>query len=306
MGFLREFRQISEHLSKHHDHHDASTAILRVQNLSVKYESGYALDDVSFELNAAQRLAVVGPNGAGKSTLFKIIAGVAQGYHGQVTISGHEPSGHICIAYVPQRSQVDWSFPVTVEDVVMMGRIGKMGLFRNPTRRDWQLVHSALETVGITPLAKRQISQLSGGQQQRMFIARALAQEAELMLMDEPLTGLDANSVEDIFSIFEELKRRNVTVLVSLHNLRMAARRFDQVLLLNHRLLGIGSPAEVLTQQNLFEAYGGQLQLVPTQEGTMALEDTCCEHDQDHEHEYGHEHGHDPDSRNPRGGEVEP
>lgn len=279
MSILKELRQTSENLGKHHVPHEPNTPILRVEDLTVRYESGYALEKVSFELQAAQRLAVVGPNGAGKSTLFKVIAGVFSTYQGRVDISGHEPSVHICIAYVPQRNQVDWSFPVTVEDVVMMGRIGKMGLFRNPTRHDWELVHNALDIVGIADLAKRQISQLSGGQQQRMFIARSLSQEAELMLMDEPLTGLDANSEEDIFNIFDELKRRGVTVLVSLHNLRMASRRFDQVLLLNHRMLGIGSPADVLTQENLFQAYGGQLHQVSTVDGTFALGDTGCDHE---------------------------
>lgn len=285
MNILRELRQTREYLEKHHEEHQTDTPILRVQNLSVRYDSGNALENVSFELQAAQRLAVVGPNGAGKSTLFKVIAGVFASYQGHVDICGCEPSGHICIAYVPQRSQVDWTFPVTVEDVVMMGRIGKMGLFRNPTRSDWDVVHSALETVGISDLAKRQISQLSGGQQQRMFIARALAQEAELMLMDEPLTGLDANSVEDIFSIFDTLKQRGVTVLVSLHNLRMAARRFDQVMLLNHRMLGIGAPAEVLNEANLLQAYGGQLHRVAADGGMLALDDTCCDHDHEHDRE---------------------
>ncbi len=275
MAFLKELRQTRQLLSKHHPHH-ADAPILQVEGLSVQYESGYALQDVRFELNAGDRLAVVGPNGAGKSTLLKVIAGVLAPSQGYVRISGHEPGGHICIAYVPQRSQVDWNFPVTVADVVMMGRIGRMGLFRNPKVSDWALVRQALETVGVTDLAGRQISQLSGGQQQRMFIARALAQEAELMLMDEPLTGLDANSVEDIFSIMEELKRRKVTVLVSLHNLRMAAQRFDKVLLLNHRMLAIGAPQEALSQANLVRAYGAQLHLVPTPEGTLALEDSCC------------------------------
>ncbi len=290
MKLLKELRKTSENLGKHHEPHDPNTPILRVQDLTVRYESGYALEKVSFELQAAQRLAVVGPNGAGKSTLFKVIAGVFPSYQGRVDISGHEPSVHICIAYVPQRSQVDWTFPVTVEDVVMMGRIGKMGLFRNPTHNDWELVHNALDIVGIADLAKRQISQLSGGQQQRMFIARSLSQEAELMLMDEPLTGLDANSEEDIFNIFDELKRRSVTVLVSLHNLRMASRRFDQVLLLNHRMLGIGSPADVLTQENLFQAYGGQLHQISTVNGTLALDDTCCDHDHDCGYEYEDEY----------------
>jgi ABC-type Mn2+/Zn2+ transport system ATPase subunit len=223
---------------------------------------------------------VVGPNGAGKSTLLKVIAGVLPLTEGQVQIFGHEPGGHICIAYVPQRSLVDWSFPVTVADVVMMGRVGQLGLFRNPRASDWALVHQALEIVGMGEYAKRQISQLSGGQQQRMFIARALAQEAELMLMDEPLTGLDVNSQEDVFRILEELQIQGVTVIVSLHDLKIAAQRFNRVMLLNRQMLGFDTPEAVLTPENLVTAYGGHLHLVPTEDGALALGDTCCGEDE--------------------------
>jgi len=253
---------------------------VQVEGLTVRYESGYALQDVSFALHSGQRLAVVGPNGAGKSTLLKCIAGVLTPSAGKTHIFGHEPGGHICIAYVPQRSQVDWSFPVTLGDVVMMGRIGQLGLFRNPKASDKKLVQSALDIVGIAHLAKRQINELSGGQQQRMFIARALAQEASLMLLDEPFTGLDASSQEDTFHILDELKKQQVTVMVSLHNLKIASQRFDQVLLLNRRMLGIGPPQDVLNQENLVSAYGSQLHLVPAEDGQLALGDSCCEDDE--------------------------
>ncbi|MFN2233503.1 MAG: metal ABC transporter ATP-binding protein, partial [Anaerolineales bacterium] len=195
---------------------------------------------------------------------------------GRVQIFGNEPGGHICIAYVPQRNQVDWSFPVSVADVVMMGRVGQLGLFRNPKASDWELVNQALEVVRMTHLAKRQISQLSGGQQQRMFIARALAQEAELMLMDEPLTGLDINSQEEVFSILDQLKQQGVTVMVSLHDLKVAAERFERIMLLNHQMMAIGEPDHVLTTENLVVAYGGHLHLISTEEGALALGDTCC------------------------------
>jgi ABC-type Mn2+/Zn2+ transport system ATPase subunit len=250
--------------------------ILRAEGLTLHYESGMALEDVSFELQNGERLAVVGPNGAGKSTLLKIIAGVLTPSAGRVQIFGNEPGRHICIAYLPQRNQVDWSFPVTVTDVVMMGRVGQLGLFRNPKARDRELVNQALEIVRMTHLAKRQISQLSGGQQQRMFVARALAQEAELMLMDEPLTGLDVNSQEEVFGILDRLQRENVTVLVSLHDLKMAAEKFDRVMLLNHVMLALGIPEDVLIPENLVSAYGGHLHLVPTGDGALALGDTCC------------------------------
>ncbi len=284
MTFLQELHKTSQYLSKHRQPHEPTAPLLRAEALGLRYETGAALEEVSFELQPGERLAIVGPNGAGKSTLIKIIAGVLAATQGRVNIYGHEPGGHICIAYLTQRSQVDWSFPVTVADVVMMGRVGKLGLFRNPRRADWEIVQHALETVDMTQHAKRQISQLSGGQQQRMFIARALTQEAELMLMDEPLTGLDVNSQEIIFQILDQLKQRGVTVLVSLHDLKLAARRFDRVMLLNHRMLGIGSAVAVLTPENLLAAYGGHLHLVPTSDGMLALGDTCCdegEHDHD-------------------------
>jgi ABC-type Mn2+/Zn2+ transport system ATPase subunit len=193
-----------------------------------------------------------------------------------VKVYGHGPGGHICIAYVPQRSQVDWAFPVNVSDVVMMGRIGRLGPLRWPKSRDWDYVRQCLEVVGIADLGQRQIGELSGGQQQRVFIAQALAQEAELMLMDEPLTGLDVTSQEDIFAILDELHQRRVTVMVATHDLNLAAERFDRLMLLNHRLLGIGRPDEVFTQERLMQAYGGHMRLIQTDEGVMALNDTCC------------------------------
>ena len=280
MTLFEELQKTTQHLSRHRHPHQSDAPILRVENLSVRYDSGIALENTTFELNLGERLAIVGPNGAGKSTLLKVIAGVMSPTDGRVQIFGNEPGGHICIAYVPQRNQVDWSFPVSVADVVMMGRVGQLGLFRNPKASDWELVYQALEVVRMTHLAKRQISQLSGGQQQRMFIARALAQEAELMLMDEPLTGLDINSQEEVFSILDQLKAQGVTIMVSLHDLKVAAQRFERIMLLNHQMLAIGDPDLVLTPQNLVEAYGGHLHLIPTEEGALALGDTCCGDDE--------------------------
>jgi manganese/iron transport system ATP-binding protein len=276
MALLEELQKTSQHLSKHRQPHQQDVPILRAEELTLHYQSGLALDQVSFELQTGERLAVVGPNGAGKSTLLKIVAVVLSPTSGNVQIFGNEPRGHICIAYLPQRNQVDWDFPVTVADVVMMGRVGQLGLFRNPKASDWELVHHSLEIVRMTHLAKRQIRQLSGGQQQRMFIARALAQQAELMLMDEPLSGLDVKSQEQVFGILDELKDRGVTVVVTLHDLQMAAQRFDRVMLLNHRMVGIGHPEEVLQPENLLAAYGGHLHLIPTEDGALALGDTCC------------------------------
>jgi manganese/iron transport system ATP-binding protein len=202
---------------------------------------------------------------------------------GLVQIYGYEPKGHICIAYVPQRNQVDWSFPVDVADVVMMGRVGKMGPFRWPSHKDWEIVHHALDLVDMKDFARRQINELSGGQQQRIFIAQALAQEAELIMMDEPLTGLDLNTQQDIFRILDMLKEKRVTVMIAMHDLKLASERFDKVMLLNKRLIGIGLPQVVFMPENLSAAYGNHLRMLSTKEGILVFEDTCCE-EGDHSH----------------------
>jgi len=282
MTLLEEFKK-TQHWIEHHHPHSPGSPTLTTSGVSVLYATGAALDDVSFKLMPGERVAVVGPNGAGKSTLLKVVAGVLTPTRGQVHVYGHEPGGHICIAYLPQRSLVDWRFPVTVADVVMMGRIGKLGLFHNPAGKDWKIVEQCLDTVGLAHLAKRQIGELSGGQQQRMFIARSLAQEAELMLMDEPLAGLDIASQEDIFSILDVLRHQGVTILLALHDLQIASQRFDHVMLLNRRLIGFGHPSEVFSNQNLIAAYGGHLHLVSTQEGTLAVENGCCDQGEFHQ-----------------------
>ncbi len=259
--------------------HKEGHPLLEVIGVTVRYNGRVALEDVSFTLGKGEHVAVVGPNGAGKSTLFKVIAGVLKPHSGQVRVFGSEPGGHICIAYVPQRTQVDWSFPATVADVVMMGRVGKMGPLRWPSKSDWQFVYRCLEMVGLRDLAHRQIGELSGGQQQRMFIARALAQEAELILMDEPLTGLDATSQGEVLNALERLRHQGVTVMLATHNLNLAADRFDRIMLLNRRILGIGKPSEVFTPENLAQAYGDHLRVVRSENGVMLLSDTCCQGD---------------------------
>lgn len=259
-----------------HDHHLSSQPILDVHKLTVRYDGHTALEDVTFHLHAGERVAVVGPNGAGKSTLFKVVAGVLTPSEGTVTISGSRPEAHVCIGYVPQRAHVDWNFPVNVADVVMMGRSAKLGAFRWPSRRDWDLVRGALDTVEMGNLSKRQISELSGGQQQRMFIARSLAQEAELMLMDEPLTGLDLPAQEGILNLLDTLQKQNVTVMVATHDLDQAGKYFDRVMLLNHRLLGFGPSAEVLKSERLMQAYGNRLRMVDANGNLVALDDACC------------------------------
>ena len=264
--------------------HEASQPSLDVRHLSVRYNGRVALDDLTFHLHQGERVAIVGPNGAGKSTLLKAVSGVLAPTSGEVRIFGSRPGVHICIAYVPQRSQVDWNFPVNVADVVMMGRSAKLGPLNWPHKRDWDHVHRALETVALSSLATRQISQLSGGQQQRMFIARALAQEAELMLMDEPLTGLDTPAQEDLLDILDTLRNQNVTVMVATHDLEQAARHFDRILLLNHKIVSFGPPDKVLQTENLLHAYGGRLRS-SSGEDILTVDNFC---DEGGEHDHSH------------------
>jgi ABC-type Mn2+/Zn2+ transport system ATPase subunit len=243
-----------------------------------------ALEQVSFHLHVGERVAVVGPNGAGKSTLFKVIAGVLAPTSGEVKVFGYGPSGHVCIGYIPQRSQVDWRFPVSVADVVMMGRSAKLRPLTWPSKRDWQVVRQALEIVELGELAGRQIGQLSGGQQQRMFIARALAQEAELMLMDEPLAGLDAPAQESLLSLLGRLQQQAVTVMVATHDLQQAAQYFDRILLLNRQIVAFGPAQQVLQPETLVRAYGGRIRVLQGEPGLLAMDDTCCEGGDPHGH----------------------
>ena len=251
-----------------HIDHQRGKPILDVRDVFVRYNGRVALENVNFHLHIGERVAVVGPNGAGKSTLFKAVSGVLQTNAGEITVSGSKPLAHSCIAYIPQRSQVDWNFPVSVADVVMMGRSAKLGPFNFPKKRDWDFVNHSLEIVELADLSHRQINQLSGGQQQRMFIARALAQEAELMLMDEPLAGLDTPAQEGLLNLLDALRGDKVTVMVATHDLEQAAKYFDRIMLLNKRIVAFGNSDSVLQSENLLIAYGGRFR---------AVDDSCCD-----------------------------
>jgi len=261
---------------KHPVQHDATMPAVELRNVSVRYDKTVALENVSLRLNRGDSVAVVGPNGAGKSTLFHVIAGVVRPHEGQVRIYGSGPGRHICVGYVPQRKVIDWEFPVTVTDVVMMGRVGKMGFLRWPSRHDRDMVRAALDEVGMSAYANRQIGELSGGQQQRVFLARVLAQEAELLLMDEPLTGLDMPSQEGILALLDRIQRNGVTVMVASHDLNQASEQFPLILLLNHGVIAFGRPDEVLTTAHLLAAYGGHMHVVHAGNGDLLLADTCC------------------------------
>jgi ABC-type Mn2+/Zn2+ transport system ATPase subunit len=248
-------------------------ARLELDRVTIAYNSHPALEDVSFEIPQGARVAVVGPNGAGKSTLFKALVGLLPLRQGQILIHGRSLGTHQdCVAYIPQREDVDWRFPVTVEDVVMMGRFGKFGWFRRASAQDHKIVRNAMEQMGILPLALRSIGELSGGQQQRAFLARALAQEPHILLMDEPFTGVDITTQEVTLNLLDELRRQKVTVLVSTHDLNMAAQRFDAVILLNHRLIAYGTPQQVFTQQNVSAAFKSQVMFMDS----AIIVDQCC------------------------------
>jgi manganese/iron transport system ATP-binding protein len=244
----------------------------------VTYNGAQALHGVSFSVQPGERVAIVGPNGAGKSTLFKAMVGLIHPKTGSVETDGAE------IGYVTQRSAVDWSFPVTVHDVVMMGRIGKMGWLRWQRPRDRDIVQKCLAEVGMLDYASRQIGELSGGQQQRVFIARALAQEATILLMDEPFSGVDAPSQEGVLMILERLHRQSVTVLVSTHDLNLAVERFDRLALLNKELVAYGSPRRVVSPDTLAAAYGGQA-VWRGEDYAMVLGDIDCCGEEEHHHD---------------------
>jgi manganese/iron transport system ATP-binding protein len=256
--------------------HKPDSPPLELDSVSLRFNGVPVLEDISFRLRPGELLAVVGPNGAGKTTLFRIIAGTLSPTSGRVRIFGHNPSRHVCIAYLPQRSKIDWTFPVTVREVVMMGRVRKIGFFHWPKKRDWELVSESLARVGIADLGDHQIGELSGGQQQRAFLARALAQEADLILLDEPLSGLDIPSQEAIFEILGDLRHEGIAVLVATHDLNLAATYFDQVMLLNRRLVAVGRPDQVISEPILIQAYGDHMHRIAREDGDMVLTDTCC------------------------------
>ncbi|MDG1915506.1 MAG: metal ABC transporter ATP-binding protein [Crocinitomix sp.] len=236
---------------------------IEVHNLTTTYGGAPVLWDVDFELPAGQIIGVIGPNGSGKTTLLKTIMGLLEPSSGYVKIFNQDLSKmRERIAYVPQRESVDWDFPASVFDVVMMGRYRKNNLFKRTNKIDVEIVEECIEKVGLTEFRDRQIAQLSGGQQQRVFIARALAQKAEIYLMDEPFVGVDAATENSILNLLEEMRNTGKTVLIIHHDLQTVSDYFDYLVLLNTRLIAKGTPQDVLTKENLTNAYGGQLTLL--------------------------------------------
>ncbi|MCB9451326.1 MAG: metal ABC transporter ATP-binding protein [Anaerolineaceae bacterium] len=228
-------------------------AVLTVNGLKVIYDGEPAVEEINFTIYAGERVAVIGPNGAGKSTLIKAIMGLLQPQAGRIDV---DPAR---LGYVPQHEGVDWDFPVTVRDVVMMGRIKQIGWLRLPGMAHWRTVEAALERVGMADLAGRQIGDLSGGQRRRAFIARALAQQADTLVLDEPFSGVDAHAQSSLMDVLESLNQEGMTIILSTHDLGLAFSRFDRVLAINTTLIADGEAKAVYTPEVLGQLYGGQL-----------------------------------------------
>lgn len=236
---------------------------IEIDNLTVQYQRLIALDHISMSLQSGQITGVIGPNGAGKSTLMKAMLGLEK-YKGTISYSGqsiHQIRKEV--AYVPQRSVIDWDFPVLVRDVVLMGRYVHIPWFKRAGKHDRDIAMEALEQTGMAEFSNRQIGELSGGQQQRVFIARALAQKADIFFLDEPFVGIDMKSEEIIMNILRELKKEGKTLFVVHHDLSKVEQYFDQLVLLNNDLIKAGKVKDVYRPELLQRAYGGQAAVLP-------------------------------------------
>jgi manganese/iron transport system ATP-binding protein len=236
---------------------------LDVRDVTVTYRNGHtALRDARFDIPTGTITALVGVNGAGKSTLFKAIMGFVPTAHGEISVMGRPVKDALrqnIVAYVPQAEEVDWSFPVLVEDVVMMGRYGHMGFFRRPSAADHEAVAHALLRVGMTDYRTRQIGELSGGQRKRVFLARAIAQDGQVILLDEPFTGVDVQTEDAIIALLKELRDEGRVMLVSTHNLGSVPEFCDRTVLVKETILAFGPTETTFTHKNLERAFGGVL-----------------------------------------------
>ncbi|HJZ49779.1 MAG TPA: metal ABC transporter ATP-binding protein, partial [Roseiflexaceae bacterium] len=239
-----------------------SPPALEVRGLRVRYGVEPVLEDVGFALPAGRLVGIIGPNGAGKTTMLKAILGLVPIEAGTVAAGGApitRRGGHV--AYVPQRDAINWRFPASVADVVLMGRYGRLGWLRRPAAADRAIVEHCLEQVGMEAFAARPIAALSGGQQQRVFLARALAQEPDVLLLDEPISGVDAPTQEAILTILSDLAAQDKTLLITTHDLRCNMQYFDALLALNRRVIALGPVEQVLTPEVLTRTYGVQVVL---------------------------------------------
>ena len=237
--------------------------VISVADLSVSYERKRVLSNIYLHLEAGHVYGILGPNGAGKSTLFKAVLGLIDISNGEIKVNGLPIEAQRReVVYVPQKTEVDWSFPATVRDVVLMGRYPHKRVFSRLSKTDRAKAAAAMEELGITALATRQIGALSGGQQQRVFLARALCQEADVFLLDEPFVGVDITTEEKIIQVLRRLADEGKTLLVVHHDLSTVPTYFDQVILLNQRLIAYGPTDQTFTQENIAKAYSGQLPIL--------------------------------------------
>jgi ABC-type Mn2+/Zn2+ transport system ATPase subunit len=264
--------------SAHHPEHARQHASVWLSGVTSGYDGQPALEDVDLAVEPGTLLAVVGPNGAGKSTLLKLMAGLLTPWHGRVEVLGAPPLAHADrVAYVPQAELVDWGFPVTASDVVMMGRYPALGPLRRPGRVDRGATRTALTKVGMAGHEGTQIGRLSGGQRRRVFLARALAADPDVYLLDEPVTGVDATTQEDLMDILEGEARLGKTVIATTHDLACAAQRFQMVATVNRRIIAHGPSSLVLDPDVLARTYGGHLLVVG---GRAVVLDDAHHHDQ--------------------------
>jgi ABC-type Mn2+/Zn2+ transport system ATPase subunit len=241
----------------------AATPALSIEGLSVRYNNHPALEDVTLRVSKADILGIIGPNGAGKSTLLKTVLGLVPAWQGEIRVLG-EPvaNNRRQVGYMPQVEQVDWDFPVTVGDVALMGRYARRGLLRRTTKEDREAAEDSLARVGILDLRNRLIGELSGGQRRRVLLARALANQPDLLLLDEPMAGLDATAQHQFLDIIDRLRDGGATVVLSTHDLSCVSQRCDKAACLNRRLVAYGTPEEVLNEDVLGETFGTHLLLV--------------------------------------------
>lgn len=241
----------------------AGEKTISVEGLSVSYERKRVLYNIYLELEAGNIYGVVGPNGAGKSTLFKSILELIDISSGEIKVLGKDVNEvRKKIAYVPQKDEVDWNFPATVRDIVLMGRYPHKKILQRLDKEDNTIAMQAMQDIGISDLADRQIGELSGGQQQRVFIARALCQQADIFFLDEPFVGVDITTEEKIISILKDLANQNKTLLVVHHDLSSVDEYFNKVILLNQRLIAYGDTSTTFTKENIAKAYGPQLTIL--------------------------------------------
>ncbi len=236
---------------------EKNSTILSIDQLTVSYDKTPILWDLSFEVKSGQIVGIIGPNGAGKSTFLKAALGIVKPLSGAIRFWG-KPIREVRsrIAYVPQKESVDWDFPITAFELVLMGRYGRLGFFRRLREADKKSAQDALEIVGMSAFGNRQISELSGGQQQRLFLARALVQDADVFLMDEPFQGIDKTTEKILIEILHSLKMKGKTIFIVHHDLNTFKEYFDSLIMLNNRLVAFGDTKEVLTERNLLLTFG--------------------------------------------------